>query len=248
MPDDPPQPWWVQPAGRLQQHRFGLDRGGGGQLVGAVGQHAAVGGRQLAVGQGLAGLSEGATEQGPGGADAAVGGAGAHPEAGPQPTGRGGRLEAVFGAGSAAGIDGREGLEPVAFQAVQQPPQRQHPLGRDRVSQAVEVLSGQLVDGRRQGGQGIAWLGGGAGGQLVRSPGRRSGRLPGAVPDRISGRMVGRLPGRMCVRFHDGNLSSPRPNTSTNPKIVDNRLRRSTRPAPDEDAGTPMGRGQRPYP
>ncbi len=32
-----------------------------------------------------------------------------------------------------------------------------------------------------------------------------------------------RLAGRMCVRVHDGNLSSPHPNTSTQPTFVDNR-------------------------
>jgi hypothetical protein len=35
-------------------------------------------------------------------------------------------------------------------QAVQQPPQLQHPLGRHAVSQAVEVLAGQLLDRRGQ--------------------------------------------------------------------------------------------------
>jgi hypothetical protein len=35
-------------------------------------------------------------------------------------------------------------------QAVQQPPQLQHPLGRHAVSQAVEVLAGQPLDRRGQ--------------------------------------------------------------------------------------------------
>jgi hypothetical protein len=62
-------------------------------------------------------------------------------------------LEAVFGAGGPAGVHGGQLLEPLSFQAVQQPPQGQDPLGPDRVGQAVQLLGGQLVDGRCQGGQ-----------------------------------------------------------------------------------------------
>jgi hypothetical protein len=43
MRDDPPQPGWVQPPGRLQQHRLGLHGDVGGEAVGAVGQHLGVG-------------------------------------------------------------------------------------------------------------------------------------------------------------------------------------------------------------
>ena len=72
------------------------------------------------------------------------------------PSGRACRL-AGFGAGGPAAVDGRELLEPVAFQAVQQPPQHQDPLGGNRISQPVQVLGGQLVGGRGQGGQPV-WL------------------------------------------------------------------------------------------
>src|SRR5215207_377836 len=48
--DDPPQPGWVQAAGRLEQGWFGLGGGVGGQVVGAGGQHRGVGHRELAVG------------------------------------------------------------------------------------------------------------------------------------------------------------------------------------------------------
>jgi hypothetical protein len=188
----------------------------------------------LAVGQGLAGLSEGAAEQGPGGAHVAGGGAGTQAQAGPQPAGGGGGLEALVGAGGPAGVDGRGGVEPVAFQAVQQPQLEDLP-GGDRVGQAVQVLAGQLLDGRGQGGQPV-WSSG-------RRPGRLGGRLPGAVPgllagavsDRLPGHMLGgvpgrvaggragRLPVRMCVRVHGGNLSSPQQKASTQPQSGDNR-------------------------
>ena len=67
MANGPPQPGRVQPPGRLDQHRFGLGSGLGGQVVGALGQHAGVGGRELPSAQRLGGLGEGAAEQGPGG-------------------------------------------------------------------------------------------------------------------------------------------------------------------------------------
>jgi len=43
-------------------------------------------------------------------------------EPGPQPGGGRGRLLILVGAGGAAGIDAGEFLEPVAFEAVHQPP------------------------------------------------------------------------------------------------------------------------------
>ena len=46
--DDPSQPGWVVPVGRGHQHRLGLGRGVVGEVVGAVGQHGGVGGRELA--------------------------------------------------------------------------------------------------------------------------------------------------------------------------------------------------------
>ena len=60
---------------------------------------------------------------------------------------------ALFGGGGPAGVQVGEFVEPVAFQAVHQPPQDQHPLGPDRVRQPVQVLGGQVVDRRRQGRQ-----------------------------------------------------------------------------------------------
>ena len=47
--DDPPEPGWVQAAGRRHQHRLGLRGHLGGQVTGAMGQRAGVGGRHLAV-------------------------------------------------------------------------------------------------------------------------------------------------------------------------------------------------------
>ena len=43
LADDPPQPQRVQPPGRLDQHRFGLGGGVGGQILGAGRQHLSVG-------------------------------------------------------------------------------------------------------------------------------------------------------------------------------------------------------------
>jgi hypothetical protein len=88
-----------------------------GQILGAGGQHLGVGGRQLPVDQGLGGAGQRATVQGLGGAHQAAGRAGAHAEAGPQP------------AGGGAGLDAGEFGEPVAFEAVHQPPQGLDPLG-----------------------------------------------------------------------------------------------------------------------
>jgi hypothetical protein len=56
----------------------------------------------------------------------------------------------VVGPGGPAGVHGGQLGQPVAFQAVQQPPQPKDPLGRDRISQAVQVLGGQLLDRRRR--------------------------------------------------------------------------------------------------
>jgi hypothetical protein len=50
---------------------------------------------------------------------------------------RGGGLEALVGAGSDTGVDGGEFVEPVAFQAVQQPPQPKDPLGPNGVGESV---------------------------------------------------------------------------------------------------------------
>jgi hypothetical protein len=79
-----------------------------------------------------------------------VGGAVAQVEAVAEPAGGRGGLDAVVGPGGPAGVHGGQLGQPVAFQAVQQPPQPKDPLGRDRISQAVQVLGGQLLDRRRR--------------------------------------------------------------------------------------------------
>jgi len=73
---------------------------------------------ELPVGQGLAGGRQGTAEEGAGGADGAAGRPGAHAQPGAQPAGRRAGLHALFGAGSATGVDDRKFVEPVAFQAV----------------------------------------------------------------------------------------------------------------------------------
>jgi hypothetical protein len=151
--DHPSQAWRIQAAGRLQQDRFGLDGDVGGEVLGARGQHAGMGGRQLPIGQGPGGLSQGAAEQGSGSTDPTAGGAGACVEAGPEPAGGGADLDAVFSAGGPARIDAGELFEPLAFQAIYQPPQDQHPLGPDSIGQLVQFLGGQVVDHRGEGCQ-----------------------------------------------------------------------------------------------
>jgi hypothetical protein len=110
---------WVQPPGRLHQHRFGLGGGVGGQILGAGGQHRGVDWGELAGGQRLGGRGQGAAEQGPGGPDPAAGGGGAGVEAAAEPAGGGAELDALVGAGGAVGVDPGQLSEPVAFQAVQ---------------------------------------------------------------------------------------------------------------------------------
>jgi hypothetical protein len=63
----------------------------------------------------------------------------------------------VFGAGRPPGVDGGQLLEPVAFQAVQQPPQPKDPLGPDGVGEPVQVLGGQLLDRCREGREPAGW-------------------------------------------------------------------------------------------
>ena len=75
-PSEPPQPTWVQPSGRLDQHRFGLGGDVVGQVVGAGGQDLGVGDRQLPVAHGLGGFGQRSPEQGPGGPDGPAGRAG----------------------------------------------------------------------------------------------------------------------------------------------------------------------------
>jgi hypothetical protein len=59
----------------------------------------------------------------------------------------------VVGAGGPPTIHAREFLQPVAFQAIQQPPQRKDPLSPNSIRQTVQVLGGQLIDRRGQPGQ-----------------------------------------------------------------------------------------------
>jgi hypothetical protein len=118
----------------------------GGQILGAVGQHLGVGGRQLPGGQGLGGSGQGATKQGPGGAHEAGGGAGPHAQPAPEPGGGGAGLHAVFGAGGAAGVQVGEFGEPLAFQALHQPPQGQDPFGPAGVGQPANILGGQALE------------------------------------------------------------------------------------------------------
>jgi hypothetical protein len=178
--EDPPQPPRVKPPGRLQQHRLGLGGGVGGQLGGAGRQHPRVRGRQLPGRKGPGGGGEGAAEQGPGGADRLAGRAAAEAELVAQPA-CGGGLGVVLGAGGAAAVHAREFPQPLAFQPVQQPPQHQHPRGRDRVGQGVQVLGGQLLD---------------RGFQVAQPDRRHDGRRPR---------------NRIYVRVHGRNLPVPRP-------------------------------------
>jgi hypothetical protein len=144
MPEHPPQPGRIQPVGRLHQHRFGRDPNWAGRSwVPEATTLAWAGDSSLAVGQGLAGLDQGTAAQGPGGPHAAGGGPGTQPRrrARSQLV-RGGGLEALVGAGGPGGVHRGQLGQPVAFQAVQQPPQPKDPLGGDRVSQAGQVLGG----------------------------------------------------------------------------------------------------------
>jgi hypothetical protein len=51
--DGPSEPGWVEAAGRRQQDRLGLSGGVVGEVVGAVGEDAGMGRRDLAGAQGL---------------------------------------------------------------------------------------------------------------------------------------------------------------------------------------------------
>ena len=108
-----------------------------------MGDHRGMGDRQLTVRQCGRGPGQRAAEQGPGGPDRALGGAGAQAEPVPKPGGGGPGLLVLVGPGGAAGVHGGQFLEPVAFEAVDQPPQGQDPLGQRHVVQAVEVLGCQ---------------------------------------------------------------------------------------------------------
>jgi hypothetical protein len=159
MAQDPPQAGWVQAAGRLDQDRLGLGGHLGGQVVGAMGDNGGVGDRQLPGAQRLGRLGQGAAEQGPGGPHRRAGGAGAQVEPVAQPTRGRGSLDPVLGPSRSAGVHGRQLPEPVAFQAVQQPPQDQHPLGPDRIGQPGQVPGGEVVDRRLKGRQPVRVFG-----------------------------------------------------------------------------------------
>jgi hypothetical protein len=69
-----------------------------------------------------------------------------------QPAVEGG-LEVVFGAGGPAGIHPGQLGQPLSFQPAQQPPPLEDPLGPNRIGEPGQVLGGQPLDGRGQGGQ-----------------------------------------------------------------------------------------------
>jgi hypothetical protein len=71
-----------------------------------------------------------------------------------------------FSAGGAASVHGGQGVEPAAFQAIEQPPELEHLVGQGGVRQPIQVLGGQLVHG----------------GDQHRQPIRRAGSRPGRVP------------------------------------------------------------------
>ena len=152
------EPGRIELSGRLDQCRFGLHHGVRGQVVGAVGQHLSVGGRQIAVGQRLAGRRQGAAEAGPGGPDRRGRRPGAHPQPPPQPAGGGAFLGALFGPGGAAAVDGGQGTQPLALLPVDELPQGQAVVGQGAVSQAVQVHGGQPLDRRLEGGQPVRRL------------------------------------------------------------------------------------------
>jgi hypothetical protein len=79
-------------------------------------------------------------------APAAGGGGVAEAQPVAQPTGRGGGRHAWVGPGGAAAVDGGQVAQPVAFQAVQQPPEPPRALGQGGVGEAVAVLGGEGVD------------------------------------------------------------------------------------------------------
>ena len=137
MGDDPPQPRRIQPPGRLHQHRFGLGGDRVGEVLGAMGQHPGMGHAEFPADQGLAGRGERTTEHGPGRPHKASRSASTQAQPGAQPSGGRANLLPLVSPCNAAGIDGRELLEPVAFQAVHHPPPGQHLLGQHRISQPV---------------------------------------------------------------------------------------------------------------
>jgi hypothetical protein len=140
------QPWWVQPPGGLQQHRLGCRHGPSGEILRTAGQRGGVLVAELPLGEGLGGAGEGAAVQGSGDADALVGVGVAHAGAIAEPAGGGLGGGVLVGAGGAAAVHPGQLPQPVAFQPLEQRPKHQHPPGRLRVAQAVQILGGQLAD------------------------------------------------------------------------------------------------------
>ena len=194
MLDRPAQPRRIHPPGRLDQDRFGLQLHMVSQLTGAAGDRLGMRGRDLPGTQGGGGLRQRTTEQRPGGPHAAVGGIDTQPAAGAQPRGGRGSVLALVGPGGAAGVDGGEPPQPLAFEAVQQAPHPQQVLSQGGISQPVQILGGQRVHGRHQPGQAV----------------------------RRSRRSRPRLVGRMCVRVHDRNLIKLRSQSKHRTRNVDN--------------------------
>jgi hypothetical protein len=143
-----------------------------GEVVGAVGEHAGVGRGELPGGHGLAGLGQGAAVQRPGGPHQAGGGGRAHAEAVAEPPSGGAGLHALLSPGSPAGIHRGQLAQPLAFQAVHQPPQGHDPLGHGAISQLVRVLVGEVLELGHQ----------------RRKPRRCAGRVAGRMCVRVHGR------------------------------------------------------------
>ena len=145
----PPQPGWVQPPGRLQQHRFGL----GGEWAARswvpwASTWAWAGEMSPAV------RAWAVAARGPRNSARAVRtqllAALAPSRSRAQPAGGGGGLDALLGPGGPRPSTAGQPLQPLAFQPVHQPPQLQDPLGQGGVGQPVQVLGGQPVDRCRQ--------------------------------------------------------------------------------------------------
>jgi hypothetical protein len=91
-------------------------------MAGALGQDPGMGRRDHPIAERGGGLGEGPAEQRPGGPDGVVSRADAHAQAVAQPAGGRGRWLVLVGAGGSEGVNAGEFLEPLAFEAVQQPP------------------------------------------------------------------------------------------------------------------------------
>ena len=130
---------------------------------------------------------------------------GAHAKAVAEPAGGGGGRGLLVGAGRPEGVDAGQFFEPLAFQAIHQPPQPLGPLDPDAARQPVQGLGGELVDHGGQLGQVLR--------QLWRlrplRPFHRLRRLQPLRPLQPFHRL--RRLGRMCVRVHGPNLSTPPP-------------------------------------